>query len=61
MSRLFAKIIQWIEDNVPTQCARCKHWHPNKDISHTMHLTGVIVPLCKECVIEVYSPWLQKQ
>ena len=57
MNRLLSRLRLWISDHSPVWCTRCQYLMFAKDARYRIHVTGAVVPICKECERELYRPF----
>ena len=54
---LIRAALNWLAENLPASCQRCKRMVREKNIKIASSVLGVTVRLCPECHRELYHPW----
>ena len=57
MKKLLARIIQTVSKYAPVMCVRCRGIFFEKDVEYEISTLGRVVPLCKECHKELFTPF----
>lgn len=60
MTRLFWKLLAWVEDHLPVICACCGQIHFAKDVVHRQRNDGNVVPLCRRCNHDIFAPFSER-
>ena len=54
---LLSRLRRFLSDHSPVWCTRCQSLLFAKNARHYQHVTGAVVPICKECEAELYHPF----
>lgn len=54
---MFQELINFLRENMPALCQRCKRVVRNKNLHSAHSVTGIVVYLCPHCHKEIFHPW----